>query len=41
MILKISERTVKFHLVEASRKLNAVNRTSAVAKALARGLIKL
>jgi LuxR family quorum sensing-dependent transcriptional regulator len=41
IILKISERTVKFHLVEASRKLNAVNRTSAVAKALARGLIKL
>jgi len=41
VILKISERTVKFHLVEASRKLNAVNRTSAVAKALARGLIKL
>jgi len=27
--------------VEASRKLNAVNRTSAVAMALARGLIKL
>ncbi len=41
VILKISERTVKFHLVQASRKLNAVNRTSAVAKALARGLIKL
>jgi LuxR family quorum sensing-dependent transcriptional regulator len=41
VILKISERTVKFHLMEASRKLNAVNRTSAVAKALARGLIKL
>jgi len=37
VILRISERTVKFHLVEASRKLNAVNRTSAVAKALARG----
>jgi LuxR family quorum sensing-dependent transcriptional regulator len=41
VILNISERTVKFHLIEASRKLNAVNRTSAVAKALARGLIKL
>jgi len=41
VILRISERTVKFHLVEASRKLNAVNRTSAVAKALAWGLIKL
>ena len=41
VILKISERTVKFHLIQASRKLNAVNRTLAVAKALARGLIKL
>ena len=41
VILRISERTVKFHLVEASRKLNAVNRTSAVATALARGLIRL
>src|ERR1700722_12618689 len=41
VILRISERTVKFHLVEASRKLNALNRTAAVPKALARGLIKL
>jgi LuxR family quorum sensing-dependent transcriptional regulator len=41
IILKISERTVKFHLIQASKKLNAVNRTAAVAKALARGLIKL
>lgn len=41
VILRISERTVKFHLIQASRKLNAVNRTAAVAKALARGLIKL
>jgi LuxR family quorum sensing-dependent transcriptional regulator len=41
VILRISERTVKFHLIQASRKLNAVNRTSAVAKALALGLIKL
>jgi len=41
VILRISERIVKFHLIQASRKLNAVNRTSAVAKALARGLIKL
>lgn len=41
IILRIAERTVKFHLIEASRKLNAVNRTSAVAKALALGLIKL
>ena len=41
VILNISERTVKFHLTQASHKLNAVNRTAAVAKALARGLIKL
>jgi LuxR family transcriptional regulator, quorum-sensing system regulator BjaR1 len=41
VILNISERTVKFHLIQASQKLNAVNRTAAVAKALARGLIKL
>ncbi|HLI99884.1 MAG TPA: LuxR family transcriptional regulator [Bradyrhizobium sp.] len=41
VILRISERTVKFHLLEASRKLNAVNRTSAVAKALTSGLIRL
>ena len=41
VILGISERTVKFHLIQASHKLNAVNRTAAVAKALARGLIKL
>ncbi|ABD05129.1 transcriptional regulator, LuxR family [Rhodopseudomonas palustris HaA2] len=41
MILRIAERTVKFHLIEASRKLNAVNRTAAVAKALSLGLIRL
>ena len=41
VILHISERTVKFHLNQASHKLNAVNRTAAVANALARGLIKL
>jgi LuxR family transcriptional regulator, quorum-sensing system regulator BjaR1 len=41
VVLGISERTVKFHLIQASHKLNAVNRTAAVAKALARGLIKL
>jgi len=41
VILCISERTVKFHLTEASRKLNAANRTAAVAKALALGLIRL
>ena len=41
VVLGISERTVKFHLIQASHKLNAVNRTAAVAKALARGLIKV
>jgi LuxR family quorum sensing-dependent transcriptional regulator len=41
VILGISERTVKFHLNEAARKLNAVNQTSAVATALVRGLIRL
>jgi len=41
MILRIAERTVKFHLIEASKKLDAVNRTAAVAKALALGLIRL
>ncbi len=41
VILCLAERTVKFQLVEASRKLNAVNRTSAVAKALSQGFIRL
>lgn len=41
VILSIAERTVKFHLIEASKKLNAVNRTAAVAKAIALGLIRL
>lgn len=41
MILSITERTVKFHLIEAARKLDAANRTAAVAKALTLGLIRL
>lgn len=41
VILAIAERTVKFHMIRAARKLNAVNRTAAVAKALALGLIRL
>lgn len=41
VILSIAERTVKFHMIRAARKLNAVNRTAAVAKALALGLIRL
>jgi len=38
-ILGISERTVKFHLDQARHKLNCMNVTHAVAKALAIGLI--
>lgn len=40
-ILKISERTVRFHLESASRKLNAVNRASLVSQALRLGEINL
>ena len=38
-ILRISERTVESHLKSASRKLNAVNKTQAVALALRAGLV--
>lgn len=38
-ILMISERTVNFHLNNAARKLNASNKTSAVAIAAALGLL--
>ena len=38
-ILSISERTVKFHVNNTLVKLNAVNRTHAVAKAILRNLI--
>lgn len=38
-ILHITERTVKFHLQNVYRKLNAVNRAQAVAKAAGSGLI--
>ncbi len=38
-ILCLSERSVKFHLESARNKLNATNRTHAVAKALLLGLI--
>jgi DNA-binding CsgD family transcriptional regulator len=34
MILNISERTVKFHIMNIKKKLDAVNRAHAVAKAL-------
>ena len=40
-IMNISERTVKFHLENARAKLDALNTTHAVAKALATGAIAL
>ena len=40
MILKISERTVLFHLSNLTNKLGASNRQHAVAKALLLGLVK-
>ncbi|MCK4739339.1 MAG: helix-turn-helix transcriptional regulator [Deltaproteobacteria bacterium] len=39
IILQISERTAKFHIQNIIRKLNASNKTHAVAIALERGLI--
>lgn len=36
-ILKIAERTVKFHLANASRRLDTANTTHAVARAILRG----
>lgn len=39
-IINISERTVIFHLAGATKKLGAVNRQHAVAKAITSGLIK-
>ena len=39
--LKIAERTVKFHVGSILEKLDAGNRTEAVATAVQRGLIKL
>lgn len=38
-LLAISERTVKFHLSNAYAKLDAVNRTQAIAKALRLGML--
>jgi LuxR family transcriptional regulator, quorum-sensing system regulator BjaR1 len=40
-ILNISERTVRFHIEAASRKLSAVNRASLVSQALRLGEIRL
>ena len=39
IILGLSERTVNFHCDRAMRRLDVVNRTQAVAKAITRGLI--
>jgi DNA-binding NarL/FixJ family response regulator len=39
IILGLSERTVNFHCEQAMKRLDVVNRTQAVAKALAEGLI--
>jgi len=39
-ILKISERTVIFHLQNAARKLKVVNRQQAVARAVSLGLLR-
>jgi DNA-binding CsgD family transcriptional regulator len=40
-VLRISERTVKYHVDSVMKKLDAVNRTQAVAIALQQGLIEL
>ena len=39
--LAISDQTVKFHVASIGGKLNAINRTDAVRRALRRGLISL
>lgn len=39
IILGLSERTVNFHCDQANKRLDVINRTQAVAKALAEGLI--
>ena len=39
VILAVSERTVNFHCDQAMRRLDVINRTQAVVKALATGLI--
>ncbi len=40
VVLAVTPRAVKFHIENAMRKLNAVNRTQAIAVALSLGLIK-
>lgn len=39
MIMSVDERTVKFHLVNTMRKLNATNKTEAAVKAVMLGLL--
>lgn len=39
MILKISERTVKYHVKNICAKLDAINRTRAVVVAMDRGIL--
>jgi DNA-binding CsgD family transcriptional regulator len=41
VILGVRERTVNFHCERAMRRLNVINRTQAVAKAIAHGLTSL
>lgn len=41
MILNLSERTINFHCDNAMRRLDVINRTQAVAKAVATGVIGL
>ncbi len=41
MILGVSESTVVFHMRNCMIKLNAVNRTQAVAIAISEGLVSL
>lgn len=41
MILGLSERTVNFHFDQAMKRLGVTNRTQAVAKAVAQGLISI
>jgi len=40
IILSLSERTVNFHCDQAMRRLDVINRTQAVAKSIAQGLIR-
>ena len=40
MVLGIRERTVKFHVSNILQKLNAANRTHALAIAIEKGLLK-